>query len=319
MTVLSLVGPTAVGKTAAALEIAERIGAEVVSVDSMQVYRGMDIGTSKPSRNQRGSVRFHLVDVVDHTESFSAAAFKRLADSAIMEIHGRESTPLLVGGSGLYYRAVVDDLDFSSLESAGSAVELEREFSNMADSQAHHLLSELDPGAAAEIPPENRRRVLKAIEVARSGKRLMSDRQRSWSEFRSPYRLRSAGLVMDRGLLAGLIDQRVDEMMSAGLEREVAHLRALGLRRGTTAGEAIGYRQLLDYLDGGTTLERAVDEIKARTRSYARRQLTWFRKDPRTRWFLIEGGPGDTVEQVAASRRRAVERILEYLADNPEN
>ena len=203
--------------------------------------------------------------------------------------------PLLVGGSGLYYRAIVDDLDFANVGCTDEfMVEIEEELSDMSEDELHALLEDLDPGASGEIPPANRRRVLKAIEVAQRGGRLMSERQASWSDFSSPYDLKVAGLDMERQLLYRMIEERVDSMMDAGLAEEVARLMKVGLRRGTTAGEALGYRQLLEYFEGLVTLEKAVEEIKARTRQYAKRQLTWFRKDPRVRWFRIEGTREDS-------------------------
>ncbi len=306
---LALVGPTAVGKTELARRLAPLLGAEIISVDSMQVYRGMDIGTSKPPAADRADPPMHLIDVADPASDFSVAAFKELADSAALEVLERGRAPLLVGGSGLYFRAVIDDLDFAGA-GPGEDPGATGGPAGLTDVELHALLGEVDPRAAAEIPPENRRRVEKALDVARRGRRLISDRQRSWSEYSSPYDLRAAGLEMDRSVLCGIIDRRVDAMVEAGLEREVERLRLVGLHPGTTAGEAIGYRQMLDYLEGGVTLEQTVEEIKSRTRNYARRQLTWFRKDPRVRWFEVAadsatGSP--SLDDVAGP-------VLEYLS-----
>ncbi len=324
---LAVVGPTAVGKTAVAVSLARPLDAEIISVDSMQVYCGMDIGTSKPGPAQRAAAPFHLIDVADPTTEFSVALFKELADDAASRILERGRLPLLVGGSGLYYRAVVDDLDFSNTNTLGSGLflpvakgdETREELEEMSDAELNALLLEIDPAAAASIPPSNHRRVLKAVEVAGRGDRLISNRQASWSDFRSPYDLCVIGLEMERALLYHVIDERVDEMMAAGLEREVERLRMAGLRRGTTAGEALGYRQLLDHLEGCLTLEEAVSEIKTRTRNYAKRQLTWFRKDPRVKWFAVGGDLGSTAEELARAREGAARMILEYLADKLEN
>ena len=315
---LALVGPTAVGKTALALKLAAALDAEIISVDSMQVYRGMDIGTSKPPACQRLGVPVHLLDVADPTAEFSVAAFKELADRAAVDVLKRRKVPFLVGGSGLYYRAVVDDLDFAGAGPADGP-DSDGESEELADAELHRLLADVDPLAAREIPPQNRRRVLKALDVARRGERLISRRQRSWSEFSSPYDLRAAGLDMDRALLYRLIDERVEYMLEAGLQSEVEGLRDAGLRTGTTAGEAIGYRQMLDFLEGRLAFPQLVTEIKSRTHSYARRQLTWFRKDPRIEWFRLEAGASDTPETVARALDGLSGPVLEYLSSKQEN
>lgn len=318
--IAAVVGPTGVGKTAVAVEVCRAIGGDVVSADAMQVYRGMDIGTAKPSASERRAVPFHLVDVADVDEAFSVARYKELADLAVSKVAARGRLPVLTGGSGLYYRAVVDDLDFANAGGGGRRrSEVEGEFDEIDDLGLHELLSDLDPGSAAAIPPANRRRVLRALEVARRGNRLMSERQRAWLEYRSPYRLAVAGLEMDRPSLYRRIDERVDRMIEGGLADEVERLRSRGLRRGSTAGEALAYRQLLEHLDGEKTLEDAVEEIKRRTRNYAKRQITWFRSDPRVRWFEVRGGDrvagrssGDEIDEAAAA-------VLEYFRDYLEN
>ena len=315
---LALVGPTCVGKTAVALSIAPSLNAEIISVDSMQVYRGMDIGTSKPTPQEISHVTFHMLDVADPGIDFSVARFKELADGAVIDVVERGRMPLLVGGSGLYYRAVVDDLNFSN---AGAAAELraeQEELSDISDLELHQLLQEVDGKAAEAIPPSNRRRVLKAIEVARSGDRLISERQPSWNDFRSPYDLSVVGLEMNRELLYRLIDQRVDAMMAAGLEEEVKRLSVQGLRGGTTAAEALGYSQLIDYLDGKVSLDEAVADIKVRTRNYAKRQLTWFRKDPRVKWFGVAVGSNST-NDIAGALADASGQVLEYLHHKLDN
>lgn len=318
--ICAIVGPTAVGKTAIAGKVAPLIGAELVSVDSMQVYRGMDIGTSKPSPDERGRVSCYMLDVVDPSENFSAALYKRMADEAIAGIVSRGMVPMLVGGSGLYYRAVVDDLDFSSAGGADSLrVELREELEDMDTPELYELLRERDELSARDIPAANRRRVMRALEVAASGDRPISERQSSWSDFSSPYELVTAGLDIERALLYRLIDLRVDCMMALGLEDEVRKLEKEGLKKGTTAGEALGYRQMLDYLGGGRTLDGAVAEIKKRTRNYAKRQLTWFKRDPRIRWFTVEGDPAFSPVELGRSLENTAALVLEYFRDKLEN
>ncbi|PKQ28927.1 MAG: tRNA (adenosine(37)-N6)-dimethylallyltransferase MiaA [Candidatus Anoxymicrobium japonicum] len=298
----AIVGPTAIGKTAVAVTVAAEINAEIVSIDAIQVYRGMDIGANKPTKEEREAVPFHMLDVVDPKESFSVARFKELADEQILDITSRGGLPLLVGGSGLYYRAVVDDLNFAN----GHRVDADDdEFHDMNDLELHKLLENLNHAAALEISPRNRRRVLRAIEVARQGDRLMSERQRSWSDYQSPYDARVVGLKMDRVLLRRLIDERVDRMMAQGLVDEVMRLKETGLERGTIAAEALGYRQILEHLDGEKTLDEAVDEIKRRTRNYAKRQMTWFKADPRVKWFDVGERPRDAADMIISTLKES--------------
>jgi len=316
----AIVGPTAVGKTAVALKIAPRLDAEIISVDAMQIYKGLDIGTGKPTKDELKAVRFHMLDIADPSESFSVARFKELADNEVFITTSRGKLPLLVGGSGLYYRAVVDDLDFANTSGTDLyRVEVVEELGEMDDIELHDLLSDLDSAAAAEIPPSNRRRVLRAIEVAREGDRLMSEHQHSWSDYESPYNGVAAGLEMDREALYRIIDDRVDSMIERGLVDEVENLAKCGLARGTTAGEALGYRQLLSYFDGESTLDEAVSEIKRRTRNYAKRQLTWFRADPRIKWFTVRVPREDPSAGLAEALGETAEAVLEYLAGNLEN
>ena len=316
----AIVGPTAVGKTAVALRLAPRLEAEIISVDAMQVYRGMDIGTGKPTAAELASARFHMLDVVEPADTFSVARFKELADNEVFITASGGKLPLLVGGSGLYYRAVVDDLDFGNTSGSDLyRVEVVEELGEMDDTELHDLLSDLDPAASAGIPPGNRRRVLRAIEVAREGDRLMSEHQHSWSDYSTPYEVAAAGLDMDREALYRLIDARVDDMMKRGLLAEVEALVGHGLRRGTTAGEALGYRQLLEHLDGEKTLDEAVSEMKRRTRNYAKRQLTWFRSDPRINWFHLHVDHDDPAAGLDDALDEAAEAILEYVTQNLEN
>lgn len=318
--ILAVLGPTAVGKTAVAMKLCQKIDSEIVSVDAMQVYRGMDIGTAKPSEQQRRAVPFHMLDIAEPTETFSVARFKELADDAVFQVTSRGRPPLLAGGSGLYYRAVVDDLDFANTGGADRfRVEIEEELEDMDDLELHDLLADLDSGAAAEIPPANRRRVLRAIEVAREGDRLMSERQHAWRDYESPYEIIAAGLEMHRPSLYRLIDDRVEQMIADGLLTEVKALKDAGLKRGTTAGEALGYRQLLEHLDGEKGLDEAVDEIKRRTRNYAKRQLSWFKSDPRIEWFEVKVHADDPARHLDNALEAATIAILEYFQDNLEN
>jgi tRNA dimethylallyltransferase len=293
---LALVGPTASGKTGAALGIAEALGAEILSVDSMLVYRGMDIGTAKPTASERGRVPHHLVDLVEPSQPFSVAAFQNAARRAAEDVRGRGKTPLLVGGSGLYFRAVVDDLEFPGTE-AGIRGALEGEATALGPDRMHRRLAELDPVAASKIEPGNVRRTVRALEVAAITGRTFSSFAAVWERF-EPERVRAAGVRLGTQDLTARVDARVQEMLTAGWLREVEALLARGLGGWLTASQAIGYAELARHLAGELSLEDAVQQTVKRTRSLARRQMAWFRRDPRIRWFDV--GIGGAFEATAA-------------------
>lgn len=289
--VLALVGPTAAGKTALALDLAARLadglGAEVVSMDSAMVYRGMDIGTDKPSPAQLASVPHHLVDVVDCSATLTVAGFQALARQAIAVVHAAGRIPLLVGGSGLYFRAVVDPLEFPATDPAARA-RLEAEAAEIGARALFARLQALDPEAAAVMEPANARRTIRALEVIEVTGRPFSSFRTAWEPRRSLYDLTVAGLTWPREELHRRIAARVDRQVARGLVAEVEGLIAAGMRGSATSVQALGYAQVLSYLDQRCTLEEAVTEIKARTRRFARRQESWFKADPRIAWF-----PGD--------------------------
>lgn len=276
----------------------------------------MDIGTSKPGLVETKNLRYHLIDVVEPDDQFSAGKYKTLADEALMDILDRKRKPLLVGGSGLYFRALVDNLDFSGMRTTDSSrAGLNQEFKELGNCELHGILADLDAAAASSIDTHNRRRILRAIEVARSGNRLISVRQESWENFCSPYELKAAGLEMDRSLLYRLIESRVDDMISEGFIEEVKTLSETGkLVDGTTAGEAIGYKQMTAYISGQVSLEETVALIKKKTRNYAKRQMTWFKKDQRIKWFRIEAKPSDSMDKLKLSLMETAAEILEYMA-----
>jgi tRNA dimethylallyltransferase len=283
-TVLALVGPTAAGKSALALEVAASLDAEIVSVDSAMVYRGMDIGTDKPSPAELARVPHHLVDVVECSHTLTVAEFQSMARRAIDDVVGRGRTPLLVGGSGLYFRAVVDPLAFPGTDPEVRAC-LEREAEAVGALALHRRLQAADPQAAAAIDPANLRRTIRALEVIEvTGKRFSAFRT-AWEQPRSLYDLTVVGLTAARPELDHRIGARVDAQIERGLVDEVRGLVAAGLRSSATAVQALGYAQLLAHLDGRTTLEEAVEETKRRTRRFARRQERWFGADARVTWY----------------------------------
>ena len=286
--VLALVGPTAAGKTELALAVAERLGAEVVSADAMLVYRGMDIGTAKPTPEERGRVPHHLVDLVDPGEEFSVARFQPLARAAIAEVLGRGRVPLLVGGSGLYFQAVVDEFVFPPTDPAVRA-RLETEAAEVGLPELYRRLTLTDPPAAARIQPGNLRRTVRALEVMELTGRPFSSFRVAMDAPVSRYRLTVLGLDPGPELLRARVAGRVEAMAEAGLVEEVRRLAGRPLSR--TARQALGYKELLDAMEQGTPVPEALEAVVRRTRAYARRQLAWFRRDPRVRWSTLPPGP----------------------------
>lgn len=296
--VLALVGPTAAGKSALALEVAGALGAEIVSIDSAAVYREMDVGTDKPSPEDRARVPHHMIDVVDPSHTLTVSEFQRMARDAIDDILSRGRTPLLVGGSGLYFRAVVDPLEFPGTDPQVRAG-LERA-AGAGEGALHRKLRDVDPEAAERIAPANVRRIVRALEVIEITGRRFSSFRTAWDEYASLYALRVAGLTRPREELNRRIDRRVAEMIARGLVEEVKALEAAGCRASLTSVQALGYAQILRYLDGLISLEEAIDETKRRTRKFARRQLTFLRADPRVRWF--ESDPAKAAAHLAGVR-----------------
>lgn len=279
---IAIIGPTAVGKTALAIQLAEEFRGEIVSADSRQVYRGMDIGTAKPTADERRRVLHHLLDVVNPGESFTLAQYQQLAYAAIAEIHTRAKVPFLVGGSGLYVRAVLEGLCIPRVApDPARRQELEREDAAV----LYARLQQLDPLAAAKIDPRNKRRVIRAIEVCESTDKPISALQ---SRNAPNYHVLRIGLTLPRGELYRRIDARVDQMIAAGLVAEVSALIARGCDLDTPAMSGLGYRQIALYVKGEATLEEATRVLKRDTRRVVHHQYSWFRLDDvRIRWFDV--------------------------------
>ena len=280
---LAIVGPTASGKTELALEVAESLGAEIVCADSTTVYRGMDVGTAKPTLERRSHVPHHLVDVADPSEPFTVARYQRLAREAIADVRTRGHVPLLVGGSGLYVRAVVDELVFPPTDPEVRE-RLHREATDAGAVEMYRRLSELDPAAADRIEPDNVRRTVRALEVAEITGRPFSSYADGWDRYPSG-RVRAAGIDVPRSELYERIEARVRGQLAEGLIEEVKELAHRGLTGWLTASQAIGYAEFARHLEGELSLDEAVARTVKRTKALARRQLAWFRRDPRVRWF----------------------------------
>ena len=285
-----LVGPTAAGKSSLAAALVRRYAAEgrraeVVNADSMLVYRGMDIGTAKPSVAERAEIRHHMVDLLDVDQSATVAQFQELARAAIAACRARNVIPIVVGGSALYIRAVVDDFAFPGTDPAVRA-RLEQELLTQGAERLHQRLSHVDPAAASRILPGNARRTIRALEVieltGRSFQAVLPECRYVLPD------VVQIGLAVDRPTLDARIAARVDAMWAAGFVEEVRRLASAGLRDSLTASRALGYRQVLRYLDGEISEEQARELTVIGTRKFARRQDSWFRRDPRIRWLAYD-------------------------------
>ncbi|MGO9204151.1 MAG: tRNA (adenosine(37)-N6)-dimethylallyltransferase MiaA [Limisphaerales bacterium] len=301
---LVLAGPTAVGKSAVAVGLAERLGGEIVSVDSMQVYRGLDIGTAKPSAEQRARVPHHLIDVVEVSQPFDAARFAQLAVEAATGIRARGRVPILCGGTGLYFKALFEGLG----EAPPGDAALRSALASMPLPELLRELAERDPLAYGRIDRQNPRRVIRAVEVIRLTGRPFSEQRAQWDggPQTAGHGCLLLGLQRAAGDLRRRIDARVQEMFRRGLEAETQRLLQEGLGQNPTAMQALGYRQVAQYLAGQRSLAETVELVKVRTRQLAKRQMTWCRRQMRLRWIQLEGEPETegVVEQLAAEWER---------------
>jgi tRNA dimethylallyltransferase len=312
-----LAGPTAVGKSEIALRLAEQLGGEIISADSMQVYRGLDIGTAKPSPADRARVPHHLIDICDLTESFDAAQFARLAHRTVAEIQSRGHVPVLCGGTGLYFKAFLEG--FGEAPSADAKLRAELEAVPL-----ETLLDELrerDPAAYEKIDRQNPRRVIRAVEVIRLTGKPFSKQRAEWNvlpasspeglKLEVPARCRNRVFCFIRSSddLHARINTRVDAMFACGLVDETRELLKRGLAENKTAMQAIGYRQVVEHLRGERSLPETIELVKIRTRQFAKRQLTWFRAQKNLEW--IELKPDESLEAI-------VENLIHWLRENSE-
>jgi tRNA dimethylallyltransferase len=282
---VAIVGSTASGKSAVAMEVARRLGGvELVSIDSMQVYRGMDIGTAKPSAADRREVPHHLLDLVDPSDEFTVADFRDAYGGALADIADRGAAALLVGGTGLYHRVVIDDFDLpGQWPEVRAALELEGDTARL-----HERLRQLDPAAAAKMEPTNRRRVLRALEVVIGSGRPFSSFGPGVDDY-PPSPVIQVGLRWPRDVVRARIDARVVAMIDAGLVAEVEEISRIGFSQ--TARQALGYKEILAALEGRMSQDEAIATIITRTRQFAVRQERWFRRDPRVRWIDVDDDP----------------------------
>jgi tRNA dimethylallyltransferase len=297
MKLLVICGATATGKSDLAVTLAHQIDAEIINADSMQVYKGMDIGTAKITVEERKGIAHHLMDILDVTQDANVAWYQENARAAITEIHSRGKNVIIVGGTGLYIKAILDELNFPDTDPVVRA-ELELEFATKGIDPLFERLERLDPAAALAIDKANSRRVIRALEVIKiTGMPFTANLPREESS-RYPH-AQQFGLVMDRDALSERISNRVDRMWELGLIAEVEQLKAAGIMKGITAQRALGYAQAIAQIEGKVTEEEAKEETKRATRQYARRQETWFSRDERITWI--------------SPTQNALQRILESI------
>ena len=300
-----LAGPTAVGKTRLSIHLAQALNGEVISADSMQVYRHMDIGSAKITPEEMGQIPHHLIDVLDPEEDFHVVRFQQMAKQALLDIWGRGRVPLLVGGTGFYIQAVVRDISFGEERDSenGYRQELESLAKQKGALWLHEKLAAVDPEAARQIHPNNQKRVLRALEYYHDTGNLISDHNREQQAKASAYNCAYFVLNDDRTLLYQRIENRVDRMMADGLLKEVKALQERGCARDMASMQGLGYQEILAYLEGEYSLEEAVRRIKRDTRHFAKRQLTWFKREKEVIW--VHRKDFDDQE----------ERMLEYMLD----
>lgn len=299
-----LTGPTAVGKTKLSIETARMLNAEIISADSMQVYKYMDIGTAKITKEEMEDITHYMVDELEPEEEFNVVVFKRLALKYMDEIYKKGKIPLIVGGTGFYIQALLYDIDFTENDDDGGAIrkELEELVRVKGEEYLHSELAKVDKESADDIHPNNVKKVIRALEYYRLTGQKMSEHNKEQRQKESPYNFLYLVLNDDRQLLYDRIDKRIDIMLKDGLIDEVKFLKEKGYTRDLASMQGLGYKEILDYLDGSSTLDEAIYILKRDTRHFAKRQLTWFRREKVTTW-------------IDKSKFENDEAILEYIKD----
>lgn len=289
-----LTGPTSVGKTSLSIRLAHEIGGEIISADSMQVYRGMDIGTAKITEEEMDGIPHYLVDILDPDQPFNVVEFQRMAKEAMDRIYSHGKIPILVGGTGFYIQALVYDIDFSEHP---EEEDYRRELTRLAEEKGkqylHAMLEEVDPEYAASVHYHNVKKVIRALEYYKETGQKLSAHNREQQERTSPYQFAYLVLNQDREILYDRINQRVDQMMEQGLLEEVRQLSEKGYTPDLVSMQGLGYKEFFDYFDGTLPLDAVVDRIKMETRRFAKRQLTWFRREKDVIWINKGDYPGE--------------------------
>lgn len=303
-----IVGPTAVGKTEISIEIAKRLDGEIISADSMQIYKYMNIGTAKPTKEEIQDIPHYLIDEVEPDQEFNVALFQKKAFEYIDIILSKKKLPIIVGGTGLYINSLIYPLNFTE---SVSDWEYRNKLNKVADEKGniylYNLLEKIDPESAKKIHPNNRKRVIRALEVYKKTGKKMSHYKKEMIKKDSPFSFIMIGLNMDRQLLYEKINQRVDIMIEKGLIKEVRDLLNKGYDKNLISMQGLGYKEIIQYLEGRCTLEETVYIIKRDTRRFAKRQLTWFRRDKRIYWFQVDK---------YSSKNLLIDKILQKIHSN---
>lgn len=296
-----ITGPTASGKSALALRLAEHFDGEIVSIDSMQLYRGMDIGTAKPTVQEQQKIKHHMIDILDISDSFSVVDYVKAAELCISNIYSKGKLPIFCGGTGLYVDALVNSTEFGDMQNLPDYREELSSFAETNGSEAlHKMLSDVDPDSASKIDHRNVKRVIRALEVYKSTGMPISEWQRRSKLL--PPKYDSVIITLEyenRELLYDRINTRVDMMLEQGLIDEIKLLKDKGLFDTATAGQAIGYKEFIPYLDGLCTLEECAERLKIESRRYAKRQMTWFRRNPNIKRIIADGKTSDEIFEEA--------------------
>lgn len=302
-----LTGPTSVGKTALSLALAKAVGGEIISADSMQVYKTMDIGTAKIRTSEMEGIPHYLIDVLDPDEEFNVVLFQQMAKDCMQQIYRKNKIPILVGGTGFYIQAVLYDIDFTESESDHSyRSELEALLQEHGVNYLYDMLKQIDPESALAIHPNNSKRVIRALEFSKQTGEKISDHNKEQKEKVSPYRFCYFVLNRDRAKLYETINQRVDKMLEDGLLQEVKSLAKRGYTKKLVSMQGLGYKEILSYLEGEYSYEEAIDILKRDTRHFAKRQLTWFKRERDVTWVNKEN---------FKSEQEILEYLLHYLRE----
>jgi len=286
--VIVIVGPTCSGKTNLSLKLSQLIPSEIISADSRQIYKHLDIGTAKPSKNQLKKATHHLIDILDPSENYDASLFEKDAEKIIDEIFKKNKTPIIVGGSGLYIKALIDGIFGTADKDEEYRKELHQKRKEYGNELLYKELKKVDPESAAKMLPQNWKRVMRALEVFHtSGQPIWKHHQIQYIGKEKKYIFKQFGLNWERKILYENIDKRVDEMIENGFVDEVKNILFEGYDKNLNSLNTVGYKEIIQHLDGKISLERAIELIKRNTRHYAKRQMTWFRKDKRIYWFDV--------------------------------
>ena len=307
--IICVVGPTASGKTALAVALAKAYNGEVVSCDSMQIYKHMDIGTAKPTQAEMDGVRHHMIDICEPDEPFSAGKYVQMADACVQDILARGKTAIIAGGTGLYVDSLIAGRDFAPVPSTGKREALEARMRELGGEAMLCELQTVDPEAAARLHPADEKRIIRALEVYEETGKTITQHDRETRAVPPRYEPCWLGLdYLDRAVLYRRVDRRVDRMLEDGLLDEIRALLARGVSPAATAMQAIGYKEFFGFLNGSCTLTQAAALCKQRSRNYAKRQLTWFRRNERLRWLRMTG------EEDFSSVVRAARQVIPFSA-----